>query len=278
MNLRLTTARPPAEIYDERFVPALFGPWGPVVAEAAGIRPGQAVLDVACGTGALALAAAATVGPAGAVTGLDANPGMLAVARAKAAAVDWVEGRAEALPFADGRFDAVVSQFGLMFFEDRRKALAEIVRVLRPGGRMAVAVCDAVERSPGYGAFARLLDRLFGAEVGNAFRAPFALGDADALMRLAGAAGIAGARVERRTGQVRFSSIADLVSTERACAWTLGGILDEGQFERLMRDSETALAPFAGPDGRVVFDMPSLILLAEKPGRAPGLARDHRRV
>jgi SAM-dependent methyltransferase len=266
MNAPQSTHRPPAEIYDERFVPALFGHWGPLVAEAAGIRPGHAVLDVACGTGALTLAAAEAVGPEGRVTGLDANPGMLAVARAKPAPVDWVEGRAEALPFEGERFDAVVSQFGLMFFDDKPKALAEMMRVLRPGGRLAVAVCDTVERSPGYGAFARLLDRLFGDRVGDAFRAPFSLGDADELMRLAGAAGIAGAGIERRTGTVRFDSIAELVSTERACVWTLGGILDEAQFERLTRESETALAPFAGPDGRVVFEMPALILRAAKPG------------
>ena len=60
-------------------------------------------------------------------------------------------------PCADGSFDAVVSQFGLMFFDDRVAALREMQRVLRPGGRLAVAVCDAVERSPGYGALAALL-------------------------------------------------------------------------------------------------------------------------
>ena len=53
-------------------------------------------------------------------------------------------------------------------------------------------------------------------------------------------------RVEQRTGAVRFRSIAELVSTERACVWTLGGILDEAQFERLLGESETTLAPFAG--------------------------------
>ena len=258
--------RPPAEVYDDKFVPALFGPWGPVMVEAARIRSGQSVLDVACGTGAATLAAAAAVGPQGRVAGLDANPEMLAVGRRKSTSIDWREGRAEELPFDESGFDAVISQFGMMFFEDRPQALAEMMRVLKPGGRLAVAVCGAVERSPGYGEFARLLDRLFGCQVGDAFRAPFVLGDPDELTRIAAAAGVEGAKVEERTGTVRFSSIDDLVSTERACVWTLGGILDDDQFKRLLAESEQALQPFVGPDGTVRFEMPALILTAFKPG------------
>ena len=265
MNV-MATERPPAEIYDEKFVPALFGQWGPVVASAAGVVPRQAVLDVACGTGALALATAAVVGPEGRVAGLDANPEMLAVARRKSADIDWREGVAENLPFDDASFDAVISQFGFMFFDDRPRALSEMMRVLKPGGRLVVAVCGAVERSPGYAAFATLLDRLFGEEVGNAFRAPFVLGDADDLGRTAAAAGIEGASVEERNGTVRFQTIAELVATERACVWTLGGILDQDQFDLLLGESEEALRPFADNDGIVSFDMPALILMAHKMG------------
>nr|WP_166487956.1 class I SAM-dependent methyltransferase [Mesorhizobium ciceri] len=134
----------PAEIYDVQFVPALFAQWGPVVAGEAGVQNGDRVLDVACGTGALTLAAAEIAGPSGSVVGLDANPEMLAVARRKPVQIEWLEGTAEALPLPNNSFDAVVSQFGLMFFEDKPKALAEMMRVLRPGGRLAVAVCDAV--------------------------------------------------------------------------------------------------------------------------------------
>ena len=87
------------------------------------------------GTGALTLAVAETVGPSGSVVGLDANPQMLAVARRKPARIEWLEGRAEALPLPDASFDAVVSQFGFMFFDDRPQALREMIRVARPGGR-----------------------------------------------------------------------------------------------------------------------------------------------
>lgn len=256
----------PADVYEEQFVPALFAPWAAVVCAAAGVAPGQRVLDVACGTGALTCAAAERVAPGGAVVGLDVNPAMLAVARRKRTSIEWRDGRAESLPFADASFDAVVSQFGLMFFDDRVAALREMHRVLKPGGRLVVAVCDAVERSPGYAALAALLDRLFGKSVGDAFRAPFVLGDEAALLALARDAGLADARVARHDGSVRFASIDALVSTERACVWTLGGLLNDAQFERLRAESQRELAPFTAVDGSVLFSMPALIISA---GDAP---------
>lgn len=259
-----TAARSPAEVYDEQFVPALFSQWGPVLCDAAGVASGHRVLDVACGTGALTVAVADRVLPGGAAFGLDANPQMLAVARRKHAPIEWYEGRAESLPFDDATFDAVVSQFGLMFFDDRLAALREMWRVLRPGGRLAVAVCDAVERSPGYASFAALLDRLFGKRIGDAFRAPFVLGDADTLRVLCAGAGIADASIVQRQGTVRFASIDKLVSTERACVWTLGGELDDLQFEQLRREAQNTFAPFVDADGMVKFEMPALMITAAR--------------
>jgi SAM-dependent methyltransferase len=256
----------PAAVYDDSFVPALFAQWGPVVAAAAGIMPGQRVLDVACGTGALTSAVAERVGPEGSVVGLDLNPEMLEVARRKFNRIDWREAPAEALPFPDAVFDAVVSQFGLMFFADRAAALREMWRVLRPGGRLAVAVFDSVERAPGYAALVDILDRLFGEAVGDGLRAPFALGDAGQLRELAAVAGITGAAVTRHQGIVQFPSVADLVSTERACVWTLGGMLDDRQFARLHEAAEEALHPFVTADGRVEFELPALVLEAQRAG------------
>jgi len=260
----LDDARNPAEVYDAHFVPALFGQWGPEIAAQAGLREGDRVLDVACGTGALTLAAADIVGPAGSVVGVDANPQMLAVARRKPVQIEWLEGMAEALPLRDNDFDAVVSQFGFMFFDDKPQALREMVRVLKPGGRLAVAVCDAVENSPGYRAFALLLDRLFGRQVGDAFRAPFSLVDVARLHEIRREADIEDAEVVQRNGKVRFASIDALVSTERACVWTLGGVLTDEQFERLLEESKTTLAPFVTEGGSIEFDMPALILTAQK--------------
>lgn len=253
-----------AEVYQNFFVPALFGQFAGPVAEAAGAAPGDRALDVACGTGALARALAARVGPTGAVTGLDRNSGMLAVARREAPGVDWIEGRAEALPFADAAFDAVASQFGLMFFEDREAALGEMWRALAPGGGLAVAVWDAAERSPGYAAMIALIDRLFGGATADLLRAPFALGDAAALAGLADRAGLAGARVERLPGVARFASIADWVATD-VRGWTLAERVDAEGEARLLAAAEAELAGFVGPDGSVRFAAPALAITARRP-------------
>ena len=178
--------------------------------------------------------------------------------------VEWVEGRAEALPFSDASFDAVVSQFGLMFFDDRARALAEMKRVLRPPGRLAVAVWDHVEHAPGYAILARLLDELFGATVGDAFRAPFVLGDAQKLLASCAEAGIRDASVEVHPGTVRFTSLDAMLRTERACVWTLGGLLDDTQFARLLSRARPALSAFVASDGSIEFACPALLLTAAR--------------
>src|SRR5688500_17922473 len=112
-----------ADVYERLFVPAEFQEWAPRVIEAARVRQGQRVLDVACGTGVLAREAAGVAGSGGHVAGVDLDGGMLIVAARVAPWIDWREASAESLPFADASFDAVVSQFWLMFFPDRRAAL-----------------------------------------------------------------------------------------------------------------------------------------------------------
>jgi ubiquinone/menaquinone biosynthesis C-methylase UbiE len=103
---------------------------------AAAVQPGEHVLDVACGNGNTAIAAAA----AGAIaTGVDITPELLDAARALAPDVEWIEGDAQALPFADDSFDVVLSTFGCMFAPDHRRAADELRRVAKPGGRIAIA-------------------------------------------------------------------------------------------------------------------------------------------
>ena len=122
---------------------------GELVVERAGVEPGMDVLDVACGTGNASIPAAR----AGArVTGLDFARGLLEIARERAAdamvEIEFVEGDAQELPFEDASFDRVVSTFGHMFAPDHARAAAEMTRVLRPQGVIAVA-CWTPEGSIG---------------------------------------------------------------------------------------------------------------------------------
>ncbi len=113
---------------------------GEALVRTVGVAAGDVVLDVACGTGNASLPAAAT---GATVTGLDLSPEMLAVAARRAAeaghGIEWREGDAEALPFDDASFDIVLSSFGAMFAPRHQVVADELVRVLRPGGRLAMS-------------------------------------------------------------------------------------------------------------------------------------------
>jgi demethylmenaquinone methyltransferase / 2-methoxy-6-polyprenyl-1,4-benzoquinol methylase len=102
---------------------------------AAVVHPGDRVLDACCGTGDLALAA---VRAGGRVTGLDFSERMLERARRKSGEIEWLRGDVLALPFEDGAFDAATVGFGVRNLEDLERGLAELRRVLRPGGRLAI--------------------------------------------------------------------------------------------------------------------------------------------
>ena len=131
------------ENYERYFVPAIGQPLANALIDFAAVRPGQRVLDVACGTGVAARVAAQRVGHGGLVAGADINPGMLAVARstpARSMPIEWHEGAADALPFPDGTFDLVLCQLGLQFFPDRLGALRDMRRVLAPSGQALVLV------------------------------------------------------------------------------------------------------------------------------------------
>ena len=110
----------------------------------AGRPAGQEILDIACGTGDFSIAIARAMAPGSRVTGLDLSEGMLAVMRAKLAAsgledrVACVQGDSEALPYADAAFDCVTIAFGIRNFEHRETALREILRVLKPGGKLVI--------------------------------------------------------------------------------------------------------------------------------------------
>lgn len=255
--------RSAADIYEEFFVPALFGDWTARVSEAAELKPGDRVLDVACGTGVLAREASTRVRPGGSVVGVDINDGMLTVARRKSSEVEWRQGQAESLPFDNSSFSAVVSQFGLMFFEDRIVALREMWRVLEPGGRLVVAVWDSLEKTPGYAAVTVLLQRMFGDKIADGMRAPFNLGDTELLQSLFVAAEISHARVHTMEGTAHFPSIESWIHTD-VKGWTLADLIDDAQYEALQQEAQTELKRFVRSDGSVEFRAPAHIVTATR--------------
>jgi demethylmenaquinone methyltransferase / 2-methoxy-6-polyprenyl-1,4-benzoquinol methylase len=121
------------------------GRWRRLGVRMSGVRPGDAALDVCCGTGDFAVELRRAVGPSGRVVGLDFAPEMLAVARTKSPVVEWVEGDALDLPFGDGEFAAATVGFGVRNLSDLRLGLAEMARVVRPGGRV---VCLELSTPP----------------------------------------------------------------------------------------------------------------------------------
>ena len=255
-----------ANAYEALFVPALFGQWAPKVADAAQIQPGHRVLDVACGTGILAREIAARIGSGKRIVGVDPSPGMVAVAKQLAPAIEWREGLAESLPFPDQSFDAVVSQFGLMFFTDRRQALREMLRVLTPGGRLAVAVWDSLDNIPAYASEVALLERMAGRQGADALRAPFVLGDRKVLVTLFSEVGVASAQVTTHLGTARFPSIRAMVEADlRGWLPVMGVILSEDRIDRILREARQALSSYATSDGAVKFHLSAHIVTAKKP-------------
>jgi ubiquinone/menaquinone biosynthesis C-methylase UbiE len=195
----------PAETYESYMVPALFAPWASRLIESAKPKPGERVLDVACGTGVVARRVASIVGSEGKAVGLDANPNMLDVARTMAKQerlrVQWHEARAESLPFPEGSFDLVTCQFALMFFEDRHAALTEMYRVLTPEGRLALSVWQSFEQHPFY----RRLDEAIEHHAGlSGVRDIFAIGDSTEVRRLVLDAGFTHVQIESASMTARF--------------------------------------------------------------------------
>jgi demethylmenaquinone methyltransferase / 2-methoxy-6-polyprenyl-1,4-benzoquinol methylase len=131
--------------------------WRERAVDLARVGPGSRALDVATGTGDLAIALASRGAE---VVGSDFSEGMLARARGKSSAVRWEQGNALALPYADGEFDAATVGFGARNFSDLERGLAEMTRVVRPGGRVVVLEITTPARPPLSTFFSLWFDRV----------------------------------------------------------------------------------------------------------------------
>lgn len=229
------------------------------------------MLDVACGTGVVARAAARRVGRAGHVAGVAINAAMLAVARSLPAGpgsgIGWLEASALGLPFRAGSYDVVLCRLGLQFIPDRPAALAGMRRVLVPGGRLGLSVYGPIEHHPAAFALAGALDRHLGPGASAAKRAEHALADPALLRALAAGAGFCGVQIVTATRIIRFASAAGYVRIQLT-ATPLASLLScrTGGSARQLAQAVTADVAAAlrsrRADGGLAFPQEAHVLLA----------------
>jgi len=152
-----------ATLYETYMVPLIFEPYATDLANRLAARCPSSVLEIAAGTGVVTRALAASLPQAVSITATDLNQAMLDLASSIGAsrAVEWRQADAMQLPFADAVFDAVVCQFGAMFFPDRPRAFSEVRRVLKPGGVFIFNVWDRIEENAFADTVTTALVRLF---------------------------------------------------------------------------------------------------------------------
>jgi ubiquinone/menaquinone biosynthesis C-methylase UbiE len=232
-----------AEIYESTFVPALFAQWAPLLLDAAGVAPGQSVLDAGCGTGILARIAADRVGPTGRVVGVDLSEGMLAVARRLRPDLEWRRGDAADLPLLSASFDLVACQSMLMFVPDATRVLAEMGRVAGPQGTVAVQVYASLADQPSYGPWVELAARHVGPSATNLLGTYWVNGDLPELRERFATAGLEITGLETVRGTARFGSVEQIVRTEVE-ATPLIDRIDDRSYRRIIDESAELFAPY----------------------------------
>jgi ubiquinone/menaquinone biosynthesis C-methylase UbiE len=188
----------------EEYGGEMFRAYAKPLVDGAGLKPGQHVLDVACGPGTASLLAAPVVAPDGDVVGVNLAPGMVELARKKAEEahltnVTFREADAEHLPFQDYSFDLVVSSHGLVHTTNRVKALHEMWRVLKKGGSIAVSVWSTPERSVAISIVAKIIRERFPAAIVPGAPMWFDFGSEGTLEQALSDAGFCAVRVGRHT-------------------------------------------------------------------------------
>ena len=232
-----------AETYESKFVPALFADWAPHVVDMGDVTTGQSVLDVACGTGVVARAAAARVGPEGRVMGVDLNPAMLTVAERVCPGIELRQADVTHLPFEAATFDVVLCQMSLMFFPDRLAAIREMGRVAKPQGTVVMMVPSSLDAQPAYRLLVDLVARHAGPDAVAMLSAYWTCGDLDELLRTAEAAGLSVLSTRTRMGTARFPSIDDFVATEVESTPVRQRLTDD-EYDTLRREANEVFHAF----------------------------------
>jgi ubiquinone/menaquinone biosynthesis C-methylase UbiE len=253
------------EQYEQSLVGPLFRPFAEALVERACLKDGDAVLDIACGTGIVARLAKERLGRNGRVVGVDVNPQMLAVANAIAPEIEWREGNAGALPLATGEtFQAVLCHQGLQFFPEKPAAITEMRRALHGEGRLLVAVWKSLDEAPFFRDTHSVAEQRLGAFVDRRH----SLGDSAALQQLLEQAGFENVRVDGLMRTVRFTDVTAFV---RLNAMALVGMsaassrmTDEERsrsVDALVEASADTVRQYSTPD-ELVFELGANVAIA----------------
>jgi ubiquinone/menaquinone biosynthesis C-methylase UbiE len=175
------------ENYDRYLGPVLFDPYASDIVDRLDVSEGASVLELACGTGIVTRRLRDRLPHDVNVIATDLNEAMIAYAAGKFGAnesVEWKQADATNLPFADGSFDAVVCQFGLMFVPDKELAFREAHRVLKPGGNLLFSVWDAIEKNDLAHIAHTTISAFFEHDPPNFYEIPFCFHDPEAIKSL----------------------------------------------------------------------------------------------
>lgn len=261
-----------AQLYERYLVPAITAKWAKDLLDRAQPREAEAILDVACGTGIVARLAAKRVSR-GHVTGLDVNPGMLAIARTtptEGPAITWMEGSALDLPFRSETFDVVVCQLGLQFFPDQGKAVGEMHRVLKPKGRAALSVYSGIECTPGAYAFVLALENVIGADASGIKRGEHSFTEPTQLETLLDGAGFVAVNVHIVEQTIVFPSVLDYVRFQLLATPMTVLLRDRSARERqaIISSIESRTRAFSSPEmlecGRFTFQQQAYVAIAHR--------------
>ncbi len=246
-----------AETYDTYLVPALFEPWSRELINRSKVWKGDRVLDIACGTGIVACRIAGT---GATVAAIDLDPDRLEYARRRAddegVSIKWIEGNAERLPMRQPAFDLVTCQQGLQFMGDKKRVVAEIRRVLAPGGRAVLACWCPIEEQSAF----RIVDDIAHQHTGHRHVHPFSFGDRALLQQLLAGAKFSAVTIERVTRTVRIPQPERFATMALT---TLGG-RSADELAPAIAEATAALSQLVDGD-QLVFPMTSLIAIARVP-------------
>jgi ubiquinone/menaquinone biosynthesis C-methylase UbiE len=252
-----------AEIFERLLVPTHFAPWArDLIGRAGPIEASSRVLDLGCGTGIVSRLLREQLGGAARLSGLDLNAGLLAIAKRVAPELDWHEGDAMSLPFADGSFDLVLSQQMLQFVRDRIVAAREIRRVLVPGGRVLLSTWRPVREQPYIAALTAIAERHFG----PSNDARWSFGDDASLRALMTEAGFEDVRVEVVT-RTDVAPLALLRLNVMAMGFDMSGLSDadrDREFAAFDAEAAPVVARYARGEG-FAAEMSANVLSAVAP-------------